>query len=157
MKAVIQRVTRASVSIEEENKEIKENIGKGIVVFLGIGEGDDERDLKYLVDKIIHLRIFSDDLGKMNYSLLDIKGEILVVSQFTLYADCRKGRRPDFTNAATPEKAQRLYNEFIFMLKQSNLRVKSGRFAAEMIVEIYNDGPVTLILDTKLKNFLGEE
>ena len=150
MKVVIQRVSRADVTVKTEEGEIKESINRGIVIFLGVGKGDNEKDLEYLVSKIIDLRIFPDDTEKMKYSLLDIKGEILVVSQFTLYADCTKGRRPDFTDAANPQKAKELYNQFVFMLAQNNLLVKTGKFGSHMLVRIHNDGPVTLVLDTRI-------
>ncbi|MCK5534395.1 D-tyrosyl-tRNA(Tyr) deacylase [bacterium] len=150
MRAVIQRVSQAEVIIKNEKEEIRESIKQGIVVFLGIGKQDNEKDLQWLVRKIIDLRIFSDDEGKMNYSLSDIKGEILVVSQFTLYADCSRGRRPDFTYAADPREAKELYNQFVFMLEQDKLTVKTGKFGADMLVCMHNDGPVTLILDTQI-------
>jgi D-tyrosyl-tRNA(Tyr) deacylase len=150
MKAVIQRVSRADVIVKAKEGEIKESINRGIVIFLGVGKRDNEEDLEYLVNKIIDLRIFPDDTGKMNYSLPDIKGEILVVSQFTLYADCTKGRRPDFTDAANTQKARELYNQFVFMLTQNKLLVKTGRFGSQMLVHIDNDGPVTLMLDTRI-------
>ena len=146
MKAVIQRVKKASVGIENESVGI---IGKGLVILLGISETDSEEDVKYLTDKIVNLRIFEDLQGKMNLSCLDIKGEFLVISQFTLLADCKKGRRPSFTEAARPEKAIPLYGKFISFLKETGVKVESGKFGASMLVEIYNEGPVTVILDSR--------
>lgn len=148
MKAVIQRVKNASVSIENETVG---TIGKGLVILLGISETDSEDDGKYLADKIANLRIFEDLQGKMNLSCLDIKGEFLIISQFTLLADCKKGRRPSFTEAARPEKAIPLYGKFISLLKETGVKVESGKFGASMLVEIYNEGPVTIILDSKDK------
>ena len=146
MKAVIQRVKKASVGIENESVGI---IGKGLVILLGISETDSEEDVKYLTDKIVNLRIFEDLQGKMNLSCLDIKGEFLVISQFTLLADCKKGRRPSFTEAARPEKAIPLYGKFISFLKETGVKVESGKFGASMLFEIYNEGPVTVILDSR--------
>ena len=124
-------------------------IGKGLAILLGISETDSEEDGKYLADKIANLRIFEDLQGKINLSCLDIKGEFLVISQFTLLADCRKGRRPSFTEAARPEKAIPLYEKFISLLKETGLKVETGEFGASMLVEINNEGPVTIILDSK--------
>lgn len=123
-------------------------ISRGLVVFLGINREDTMADLEYLAEKIINLRIFADDTGKMNLDIQETKGEILLVSQFTLYGDCRKGRRPSFTKAALPEKAEQLYLDFCNYLKGKGLRVATGRFGAMMRVEITNDGPVTFILDS---------
>jgi len=145
MKAIIQRVKNARVEIE--NKTIGE-IGKGILVFLGVKDGDTEKDVQFLVEKILNLRIFSDKENKMNLSLLDIKGEILIVSQFTLYGDCKKGRRPSFTDAALPETAEKLYEDFIKEAKKSGLKTETGKFGAMMQVELVNDGPVTFILES---------
>lgn len=147
MRAVIQRVKRASVTIE--GKKYSE-INQGYLVLLGITHNDSEKDIKYLKDKILNLRIFSNSEGKFDYSIKDIKGEILIVSQFTLYADSRKGRRPDFTQAAKPEIAKKLYLEFIEEIKKENIPVKTGVFGAEMEVELINDGPVTIILDSDI-------
>lgn len=146
MMAVLQRVAGAKVLID--NKTIS-SIGKGLLVFLGIGKGDQERDCDYLVDKILHLRVFEDFQGKMNLSLLDIAGEILVVSQFTLLADCRKGRRPSFTEAEEPELARKLYLYFINKMKEKLVKVAEGEFQATMQVKIVNDGPVTIILNSR--------
>ena len=146
MKAVIQRAKKASVSIGNETVG---TIGKGLAILLGISETDSEEDGKYLADKIANLRIFEDLQGKINLSCLDIKGEFLVISQFTLLADCRKGRRPSFTEAARPEKAIPLYEKFISLLKETGLKVETGEFGASILVEINNEGPVTIILDSK--------
>ncbi|HQD42685.1 MAG TPA: D-aminoacyl-tRNA deacylase, partial [Defluviitoga tunisiensis] len=125
-------------------------IGKGLLVLLGISKDDGINDIKWLADKIVHLRIFEDELGKMNKSVLEVGGELLVVSQFTLYGDCRKGRRPSFSESATPDIAQSLYNNFLsFLTENYNINVKNGIFQAQMIVNIVNDGPVTLLLDSK--------
>ena len=148
MRAVVQRVTRAKVIVE--NKIVGE-IGRGLLVLLGVRNGDAERDAEWLAEKCVNLRIFENEEGKFHFSLLDISGDILVVSQFTLYGDCRRGRRPSFTEAASPELAEKLYNRFIDILKQKRLKVETGIFAARMSVEIHNDGPVTLILNSEDK------
>lgn len=145
MKIVLQRVSRACVSVDNEKIG---SIGRGIVLLVGIKDSDTEKDIEFLSDKCIHLRIFPDENDKMNLSIKDIKGEILVVSQFTLYGDCRKGRRPSFSNAALPQKAEELYNKFVIKLKESGLKVETGKFQAKMLVEINNDGPVTFILES---------
>lgn len=146
MRAVIQRVRSASVDVDEERVG---EIGSGLLVLLGVGEGDDESDLDYVLDKTINLRIFADDEGKMNLSLLDVGGELLVVSQFTLYGDTRKGRRPSFVDAMDPDGAQRLYQTFVERAKERGVsRVATGRFAAMMDVSLINDGPITLIVDS---------
>ena len=146
MRTIIQRVKEAKVSVGER---VVGEIGKGIVILLGIGKDDREEDAKYLADKISSLRIFEDKKNKMNLSLLDTDGEALVVSQFTLYGDTKKGRRPSFTQAAEPKKAEELYERFIGFLGEYNLKVVTGIFGGKMLVEIQNDGPVTLILDSK--------
>lgn len=145
MIAVVQRVKEARVKIKDE---IVGKIGKGLLLLLGVKKGDSEKDVKLLSEKILNLRIFSDEQGKMNLSLFDIKGEILIVSQFTLYGDCKKGRRPSFAKAASPEIAEKLYEEFIKEIKKSGLKTETGRFGALMQVELINDGPVTLILES---------
>ncbi|CEP78685.1 MAG: D-aminoacyl-tRNA deacylase [Defluviitoga tunisiensis] len=147
MRAVVQRVKQSSVIVDDE---IVAEIGKGLLVLLGISKDDGINDIKWLADKIVHLRIFEDELGKMNKSVLEVGGELLVVSQFTLYGDCRKGRRPSFSESATPDIAQSLYNNFLsFLTENYNINVKNGIFQAQMIVNIVNDGPVTLLLDSK--------
>ena len=150
MRAVIQRVKRGRVTVEGEEEEVG-STGKGLVVLLGVGGGDDLSQASYLAEKIANLRIFEDEAGKMNLSLLDINGEALVVSQFTLYGDCRKGRRPSFSEAAPPETAQQLFQNFCELLQNKGIKVEQGRFQAMMVVEIINDGPVTFILDSTKK------
>jgi len=151
LKAIIQRVSEASVSIKNEMEELKEKnrIGKGLVVLLGVGKEDGEEDAEYLAEKISNLRIFPDENDRMNLSVLDVGGEVLAISQFTLYGDCRKGRRPDFTSAAPPEMAKSLYEKFIEKVKAKGVKVKSGEFQARMLVNIRNDGPVTILLESK--------
>ncbi len=146
MKAVLQRVSSASVSVDEQ---IVGQIGPGLMVLLGVEQGDTDQDLTYLADKTAHLRIFEDDAGKMNLSVQDVGGEILVVSQFTLLGDCRKGRRPGFSKAAPPEQADRDYLQFVDELRRFGLTVETGTFQANMQVALINDGPVTLILDSR--------
>ncbi|MGI6574588.1 MAG: D-aminoacyl-tRNA deacylase [bacterium] len=146
MRAVVQRVTKGQVTLEGE---VIGAIGKGFVVLLGIGRDDTSRDVEYLVDKIVNLRVFDDAAGKMNCSLLDVGGELLAISQFTLYGDCRKGRRPSFIAAAAPEEAVLLYNEFVKKVAAYGIAVATGRFQALMQVDIHNDGPVTLLIDSK--------
>lgn len=145
MKAIVQRVRNAHVTVDNT---IIAGIGTGIVVLLGVARNDEEKDAKYLVDKIINLRIFEDDNEKMNRSLLDVKGELLVVSQFTIMADCRKGRRPSFIDAAPPEPARRLYRFFAERAASLGVVVKKGKFQANMDVSLVNQGPVTLILES---------
>ncbi|MBQ2845543.1 MAG: D-tyrosyl-tRNA(Tyr) deacylase [Firmicutes bacterium] len=146
MRAVVQRVTEGSVTVEGK---ITGEINNGFVVLLGVGNEDTEADADYIADKVSNLRVFEDEEGKMNLSLKDVGGEILAISQFTLYGDCRKGRRPGFTEAARPEKAKALYNYFTEKLRSYDIKVGEGIFQAEMLVKIYNDGPVTLLLDSK--------
>lgn len=146
MRAVVQRVTKGQVTVEGE---VIGAIGKGFVVLLGIGRDDTSHDIEYLVDKIVNLRVFDDAAGKMNCSLLDVGGELLAISQFTLYGDCRKGRRPSFIAAAAPEEAVLLYNEFVKKVATYGIAVATGRFQALMQVDIHNDGPVTLLIDSK--------
>ena len=145
MRAVVQRVKSAEVRV---NARTVGQIRAGLLVFQGVGHGDDETDLQYLLDKILNLRIFEDEQGKMNRSLLDTGGQLLVVSQFTLYGDCRKGRRPSFTASAPPELAENLYNEFVARARALGVETETGTFAAMMDVELVNDGPVTLLLDS---------
>ena len=145
MRAVVQRVSSARVM---EGDRILGSIGKGLVVFLGISKDDGPSDADYILKKILTLRIFEDDRGKMNLSVTEVGGEILIISQFTLYADCRKGRRPSFTDAAPPEAAKEIYEKFIEMAKMSNIKVASGRFQAKMEVYLVNSGPVTILLDS---------
>jgi len=144
MKAVVQRVKRAKVTVEGI---ITGEIGRGILVLLGVKKGDTEQEMEWVAEKCINLRIFEDESGRFNFSLLDIKGEILVVSQFTLLGDCRRGRRPSFTDAAQGEEAEKIYNKFVSYLKSKGLDVKTGEFGAHMDVELINDGPVTLIVE----------
>ena len=145
MRSVVQRVSRALVTIGREQVG---TIGPGLVVLLGIHTNDSEKEAKWLADKIVGLRIFEDDKGLMNRSLLDVDGEMLIVSQFTLYGDCRKGRRPGYSSAARPEVAEPLYEHFIHMVQQQGVTTATGRFGAMMQVELINDGPVTLLLDS---------
>jgi len=146
LKVLLQRVKKASVSIADE---LVGKIGQGLVVFVGVASGDTVEDINYLAQKVLNLRIFADSEGKFNLSVLDISGELLVISQFTLLADTRKGRRPSFVEAAPPEIAEKLFNQFLEQLKSSGLKVESGRFQQYMQVEILNDGPVTVTLDSK--------
>ena len=145
MRAVIQRVAEARVSVGEE---IVSGIGPGLCIFLGIAVNDSEKDAESLASKIGSLRIFEDEQGKMNRSVREIRGDLLVVSQFTLYGDCRKGNRPSFSATAAPEPAKRLYDDFVQRLRQTGLKVATGEFRAHMKVALVNDGPVTLILET---------
>ena len=146
MRAVIQRSRKASVTSEGVETG---RIDAGLTVLLGVGKGDGPADVAYLVDKICHLRIFEDDGGKMNQSLLDRGGQMLVVSQFTLYGDVRHGRRPRFTEAAPPDVAEALYERFVELERQQDIEVATGRFQTEMVVSLENDGPVTILLDSK--------
>jgi len=148
VKALIQRVTRASVSVASE---VVGRIDRGLVVFIGVATGDTEKDAQYLAQKTVSLRIFSDEEGRFNLSALDIKGELLVVSQFTLLADTRKGRRPSFIEAAPPTQAEEIFERFVEQTRATGLRVETGRFQQYMQVEIHNDGPVTILLDSKGK------
>jgi D-tyrosyl-tRNA(Tyr) deacylase len=150
MKALLQRVSRASVTIDNDNEEVG-RIGQGLVVFLGVASGDTEKDAQSLVQKIVNLRIFADKEGKFNLSALDVKAELLLVSQFTLLADTKKGRRPSFTDAAAPVRAEELFNYFVQQARATGLKVAMGRFQAYMRVEIHNDGPVTIMLDSSEK------
>ncbi|OGN95900.1 MAG: D-tyrosyl-tRNA(Tyr) deacylase [Chloroflexi bacterium RBG_13_51_18] len=148
MKALLQRVSKASVTVD--GKEVG-RIGPGLVVLLGVAVGDSEKDAQYLVPKIVNLRIFTDAQDKFNLSALDVKGELLFVSQFTLLADTLKGRRPSFIEAAPPEQAEALFNYAVGLARESSLKVATGRFQQHMQVEIHNDGPVTVMLDSREK------
>lgn len=146
MRAVVQRVSEARVRVDSE---VVGKIQAGLLVFLGVGREDTEKDVDFLAEKISNLRIFADEAQKMNLSLLDARGAMLVVSQFTLHGDCRKGRRPAFITAAPPEQAEPLYERFVAQVEKFGVRVASGRFGTMMEVELVNDGPVTLLLDSK--------
>ncbi len=146
MRALLQRVSHASVTVDGK---VVGQIGQGLLVLLGVGQGDSQVQVKTLTDKIVHLRIFGDDEGKMNRSLLDVGGEVLVVSQFTLYADMHRGRRPSFTDVAPPVVAETLFEHFKEVLAGYGLTVASGIFGASMTVEIRNEGPVTIWLDSE--------
>jgi len=148
VKALLQRVTEASVSVAGE---VVGRIGQGLVVFVGVADGDTEKEARYLAQRTVNLRIFADEGGKFNLSVLDIKGELLVVSQFTLLADTRKGRRPSFVEAAPPAQAEELIEQFVGEIRTTGLKVETGRFQQYMQVEIRNDGPVTILLDSKDK------
>lgn len=148
MKALVQRVTKASVSV---NGEVVGKIDRGLVVLVGVAREDTERDAIYIADKIVNLRIFADEASKFNRSALETGAEILIVSQFTLLADTRKGRRPSFEAAAPPEQAEALVNFFICQVRDAGLKVEIGRFQQHMLVEIHNDGPVTIALDSRDK------
>ncbi|HXX33700.1 MAG TPA: D-aminoacyl-tRNA deacylase [Thermodesulfobacteriota bacterium] len=146
MRAVIQRVKSAQVCVDGR---VSGKIEKGLLVLLGVGKGDGEGDLSFLASKIPELRIFEDESGKFNLSLKEVGGEILVVSQFTLFGDCRRGRRPSFTEAEEPSAAKHLYEQFVLKLKQQGIPVQTGEFQAKMEVHLINDGPVTLLLDSR--------
>ncbi len=148
VKALLQRVTGASVSVAGE---VVGRIGRGLVVFVGVASGDTKKDAQYLVQKTVNLRIFSDEAGRFNLSAMDILGELLVVSQFTLLADTKKGRRPSFIEAAPPAQAEVLFEQFVEQARASGLKVETGRFQQYMQVEIHNDGPVTILLDSREK------
>lgn len=146
MRAVVQRVDEASVTVEDE---VVGKISKGLLVLLGVGEDDDEKDLDYLVEKVIGLRIFQDENDKMNLSLMDVKGELLVVSQFTLYGDVRKGKRPSFSSSASPDMGNLYYEKFIEKARSMGIKTETGIFGAHMDVKLNNNGPVTILLDSK--------
>lgn len=148
MRAVIQRVTQAQVTVGEGGEDVVSKIGPGLCVLLGIGKGDGERNAESMARKVGSLRIFDDDQGNLNRSVSETHGEVLVVSQFTLYGDCRKGNRPSFGEAAAPADAQRLYEFFVAQLRAAGLAVATGRFQTAMSVALINDGPVTLILES---------
>jgi D-tyrosyl-tRNA(Tyr) deacylase len=144
MRVLLQRVSEASVTVEDK---VISQIGKGLVVLLGVGHGDGEEQVAFLAEKVANLRIFEDEQGKTNLSLLDVNGEAIVVSQFTLYADTRKGRRPSFTDAALPDVAEPLVGRFAERLRGHGVPTQTGQFGARMLVEIHNDGPVTIWLE----------
>jgi D-tyrosyl-tRNA(Tyr) deacylase len=146
VKALLQRVTGASVSVDGE---LVGKIGPGLVVLVGVAQGDTDKDAQFLAQKTVNLRIFTDEAGKFNLSALDVNGELLVVSQFTLMADTRKGRRPSFVEAAPPGIAEELFERFVARVRASGLKVETGRFQQYMQVEIHNDGPVTIMLDSR--------
>jgi D-tyrosyl-tRNA(Tyr) deacylase len=146
MRAVVQRVTQAGVTVA--GKKVADITG-GLLVLLGVEQGDNEKDAVYLADKIAGLRIFEDKVGKMNLSVVDIQAEVLVVSQFTLLGDCRKGRRPGFSNAAAPELAEPLCDRFVVLLREHGVTVQTGVFRADMAVDLVNDGPVTMLIDSR--------
>lgn len=148
MKVLLQRVSKACVSI---NDKVVGSIGKGLVVLVGVTSDDTDKDIQYLVEKVAGLRIFTDDVGRFNLSVRDIKGELLVISQFTLLADTRKGRRPSFTEAAPPVQAETLFDEFVKQMRNTGLNTETGKFQQYMQVEIHNDGPVTIMLDSRDK------
>jgi D-tyrosyl-tRNA(Tyr) deacylase len=146
LRAVVQRVKESQVKVDDE---VIGSIDEGLLIFLGIGNEDSMDDIDYLIDKVINLRIFEDVDGKMNLSALDLEKDIMVVSQFTLYGDCRKGRRPSFFDAAPPDKAERLYDVFVNKINDYDLNIETGEFQAMMDVDLINDGPVTLLIDSK--------
>jgi D-tyrosyl-tRNA(Tyr) deacylase len=146
MRAVVQRVSRARVDVG--GRTVGE-VGKGLLVFLGVGHSDSEKEAEFLANKIAHLRIFSDEQGLMNRSVIEVEGGVLVISQFTLWGDCQKGRRPSFTRAAPPDKARILYEDFIRHVRGKDLAVATGEFQEMMEVHLVNDGPVTMLLDTE--------
>jgi len=148
MKALVQRVSRASVSV---NDDIVGKISQGLVVFLGVAQGDSKEDASYLANKVVNLRIFADEASKFALSALETRGDILIISQFTLLADSRKGRRPSFTEAAPPDLAKELYEFFVEQVRSTGLKVETGLFQEHMLVEIYNDGPVTISLESKMR------
>jgi D-tyrosyl-tRNA(Tyr) deacylase len=144
MRALLQRVSKASVTVEGQTIS---SIGKGLLILLGVGHGDGEEQAKFLAEKIANLRVFEDEQGKTNLSILDVKGEAIIVSQFTLYADTRKGRRPSFIDAALPDVAEPLVSRFVELLRGHGVSTQTGKFGAHMQVEIHNDGPVTIWLE----------
>ena len=144
MRALVQRVSGASVTVGE----VVERIEAGLVVFVGVGQEDDEEDARYIVDKVVNLRIFEDEAERFDHSALDVSAQLLVVSQFTLYGDVRKGRRPSFSSAAPPDAARPLFEQIVNLFRETGLTVKTGRFQERMMVEILNDGPVTIAIDS---------
>lgn len=149
MRVVLQRVSKASVTVDGD---VKGAINRGLVILTGIGRSDTIEDVQWMAEKCVHLRIFENEEGKFHYSLADVGGEILAVSQFTLFGDCRKGRRPGFSDAAEPEKAESLYNQFVDILREKGIHVETGVFGAMMKVEIHNDGPVSIWIDSEEKS-----
>jgi len=149
LRAVVQRVTSASVSVLGEVRKI----GKGLVIFVGVSDDDEDKDSSYLVNKIVNLRIFPDGEGHFDLSAVDTQAQLLVISQFTLYGDTRKGRRPSFTGAAAPEKARVIFEKTLELFKETGLTVETGQFQQSMLVDLQNDGPVTIILDSGDKNW----
>ncbi|HHW66993.1 MAG: D-aminoacyl-tRNA deacylase [Epulopiscium sp.] len=145
MRAVVQKVAQANVKVDGN---IIGEIGKGLLVLLGMQESDDEKVMEYMIDKIIHLRIFEDEEGKMNLSLKDVNGELLIVPNFTLYGDARKGKRPSYTKAAPPVVAEKLYNTFVEKAKATGIKTEQGKFQSHMEVSLLNDGPVTILIDS---------
>ena len=145
MRAVVQRVSSSKVTVDGE---VTGEINKGLLVLLGVTHEDTSKDVDYIIDKVLNLRIFEDENEKMNLSLKDVEGELLVVSQFTLYGDCRKGRRPSFSSAARPEVATKLYEEFIEKTRKEGIVTQTGQFGAHMMVDLTNDGPVTILLES---------
>jgi D-tyrosyl-tRNA(Tyr) deacylase len=146
MRAVWQKVENASVKVDHK---ITGEIGRGVLLFIGVEKGDTAKDIKYIVDKCVNLRLFEDENGRFNHSLLDTGGEVLLVSQFTLHGDCRRGRRPSFSSAARPETALKIYNDTVKALKETGVNVETGIFQADMKVSLTNDGPVTVMLDSR--------
>ncbi|WP_128425807.1 D-aminoacyl-tRNA deacylase [Gudongella oleilytica] len=146
MRAVVQRVSSAEVRVDDK---MVGRVGKGLLVYLGVGKEDAVSDIEYMADKVSGLRIFEDENGKMNLSVQDIRGEILAISQFTLYGDVRKGKRPSFSDSADPDKGEELYNQFISIIQGIGIRIDKGIFGAHMMVDYVNDGPVTILLDSK--------
>ncbi len=144
MRVLLQRVNRAQVTVDDQ---VIGKIRRGFVLLLGVHHGDGDEQINFLVEKILNLRVFEDQDGKFNLSLKDVQGEVLIVSQFTLYADCSKGRRPSFVDAASPDKAESLYNKFVQNFRETGLHVETGHFQAHMLVELVNDGPVTIMLE----------
>lgn len=146
MRAVVQRVSSSKVTVDEE---VVGKVNKGLLVLLGVTHDDTSKDVDYMVDKVTNLRIFEDENDKMNLSLKDVDGEILAVSQFTLYGDCRRGRRPSFSDAARPDVANPLYEEFVQKVRDLGINVGTGKFGAHMMVDLTNDGPVTILLESR--------
>lgn len=146
MRAVVQRVSSAEVRVDDK---MVGRVGKGLLVYLGVGKEDTVSDIEYMAEKVSGLRIFEDENGKMNLSVKDIEGEILAISQFTLYGDVRKGKRPSFSDSAAPDKGEELYNQFIRRIQGIGIRIEKGIFGAHMMVDYVNDGPVTILLDSK--------